>query len=108
MDLAVEVYGLSGGFPSSERYRLTDQITRSAVSVAANIAEGHAKGTSKEFAHGIAIARGSLMETETYLMLAVRLGYLTETNVAGTLGLVTDISKMATVLQRNVLASNHR
>ena len=99
MDLAVEVYRLAKRFPKDETYRLTAQITRAAASVPANIAEGHARSTARDFAHFISVAKGSLMETETFLMLALRLGYL-EPDMAGpALALVTEISKMLTSLR---------
>jgi four helix bundle protein len=82
MDLVVEVYHLIEHFPKSETYRLIDQISRSAVSVPANIAEGSARSTSKDYAHFLSIARGSLVETETYLLLAVRLNYLTDEQIS--------------------------
>jgi four helix bundle protein len=103
MDLAVEVYRLSASFPSTERYRLIDQLTRAAVSVAGNIAEGQGRGTSKDFGHFLALARGSLNETETYLMLAVRLGYLSEAKAAPVLGLLVEVSKMLGSLRSKVL-----
>ena len=78
MDLVVEVYQVSGGFPSSERYGLTSQMRRAAVSVPSNIAEGAARDSDKEFLHFLAIARGSLSELETQLQLAQRLGYATQ------------------------------
>ena len=88
MDLVVEVYRVSGLFPASERWRLIDQISRAVVSVPANIAEGQGRGTAKDFAQFLAIALGSLNETETYLMLAVRLGYLTTEKVEAVLALL--------------------
>jgi four helix bundle protein len=99
MDLAVDVYRLTQGFPKSEMYGLTGQIRRAAASVPANIAEGHARGTTKDYTHFLCIAKGSLMETETFLMLSVRLGYLTEEASASTLALITEISKMLTALR---------
>ncbi len=99
MDMVVQVYQLASHFPSSENYRLVSQITRAAASVPANIAEGNGRGTSREYAHFLAIAKGSLMETETFLMLAVRLNYLSDADAQPTLTLVTEISKMLTALR---------
>jgi four helix bundle protein len=99
MDLAVEVYRLSKHFPKDETYRLTSQITRAVASVPANIAEGHARSTARDFANFLSIAKGSLMETETFLMLALRLGYVHDDAARPTLALITEISKMLTSLR---------
>lgn len=99
MDLTVLVYQLSEKFPSKEAYRLVTQMTRSAASVPANIAEGHARSSKRDFSHFLSIAKGSLMETETFLMLAIRLKYLLQTDAQPALSLVTEISKMLTVLR---------
>ena len=74
MDLVDRVYDLAEGFPVREGFGLTSQITRAVVSVPSNIAEGQARSTSRDFANFLAIARGSLMETETLLTVAVRGG----------------------------------
>ncbi|MDF1514117.1 MAG: four helix bundle protein [Anaerolineae bacterium] len=103
MDMVVQVYHLTNHFPKSELYRLTSQVTRSAASVPANIAEGHARASTKEYAHFLAIAKGSLMETETFLMLAVRLDYLSQPQAAPALALITEISKMLTVLRKRLV-----
>jgi four helix bundle protein len=103
MDLVVLVYNLAEYFPKEETYRLTSQITRSVVSVPANIAEGNARGGRKEYAHFLAISKGSLMETETYILLAVRLGYLVEDETLASLQLITEISKMLTKLRTRLL-----
>jgi four helix bundle protein len=108
MEMAVQVYRLAGHFPKEEMYRLTAQITRAAASVPANIAEGHARSTPKDYANFLAIAKGSLMETETFLMLAVRLDYLNQQQAASTLALITEISKMLTVLRKRVLGRGDR
>jgi four helix bundle protein len=103
MDMVVAVYRLTDLFPKTETYRLVSQLTRSAVSVPANIAEGNARGSQKDYAHFLSIAKGSLMETETYLFVALRLGYLTQDQATPTLSLVTEISKMLTTLRSRLL-----
>lgn len=102
MEMTVEVYRLTEGFPRSEIYGLTSQVRRAAASVPANIAEGQARGTTRDYAHFLSVARGSLMETETFLTLSLRLGYLTEDASASTLALITEISKMLTALRNKL------
>ncbi|HEX8097750.1 MAG TPA: four helix bundle protein, partial [Pyrinomonadaceae bacterium] len=65
-------------FPKEEKFGLTSQIRRAAVSIPANIAEGAARQSSKEFAHFLSNAQGSTSELETELLIAHRLGYLSE------------------------------
>jgi four helix bundle protein len=71
MTLAATAYRLTQKFPAAERYRITDQLLRAAASVPANIAEGHGRG----------IARGSLAETETFLLLAIEVGLVAQTEI---------------------------
>ena len=104
MDMVVQVYQLSGQFPASEAYRLTSQITRAAASVPANIAEGNARGSARDYAHFLSISKGSLMETETFLFLAVRLGYVQEAQAAPVVSLIVEISKMLTSLRAKLIA----
>jgi four helix bundle protein len=103
MDMVVQIYQLTATFPATETYRLTSQITRAAVSVPANIAEGHTRGTKKDYANFLAIAKGSLMETETFLMLTVRLNYIPQSQVNSTLFRITEISKMLTTLRNRLI-----
>ena len=99
MDLAVEVYRLADRFPKSETYRLVSQVTRAGASVPANIAEGQARFGRKDYARFLAIAKGSLMEVDTFLTLAVRLKYLPEADCKTAFGLITEISKMLTAMR---------
>ena len=105
MDLAVSVYELSRKLPSIENYRLASQLTRAVASVPANIAEGNARGSRKDYANFLSIAKGSLMETETFLVLAVRLKYLTPQETKPALDLVSEISKMLTAMRRRLLST---
>jgi len=78
VDWAKEVYAVTGAFPESERFGLTVQVRRAAVSVAANIAEGVGRNTPADFARFVGIAYGSLMEAVCECTLAAELGYVTD------------------------------
>jgi four helix bundle protein len=104
MDVAVQLCQTSRHLPRSEAYGLMAQLTRAAASVPANIAEGNPRGTAREYAHFLAVAKGSLVEAETYLLLAVRLSYLREEDVAHTLDLITEVDKMLTSLRAKLKA----
>lgn len=78
MDLLVEVYGAVEGFPSSEKYGLANQLTRAAVSIPSNIAEGWGRGRGPSQAQFLRVARGSVYELLTQLEAARRLGYAPE------------------------------
>jgi four helix bundle protein len=100
MDLVTAVYQVTEKFPREERYSLTDQIRRAAVSIPSNIAEGAARQTRKEFVNYLHIARGSLSELDTQLELAQRLGYLGEKTGDSLDGQVERIDKMISGLIR--------
>ena len=80
MQLAKEVYVVTKALPDSERYGLTAQMRRAAVSIPSNIAEGHGRESPADFLRFLKIARGSLMELQTQTMLAQNLGFLGESN----------------------------
>ena len=73
MDITVKVYEATKNFPADERFGLTSQLRRAAASVPANIAEGHARSSTKDYLRFVAIAIGSLAETATFIELAGRL-----------------------------------
>jgi four helix bundle protein len=82
MDLAVLMHQSCTTFPRSETYGLVAQLRRTATSVPSNIAEGYASSSTKEFIYFLRVARGSMAELETQLLLAQRVGYLPESEVA--------------------------
>lgn len=94
MDFWKIVYAEVKKFPSEERYALSDQVRRAAVSVASNIAEGAGRASNKDYAHFIAIARGSLFETMTQLEGAEVLGYIVISDELK--NLASEISRMLT------------
>ena len=76
MDLVVNVYEITSKFPVEERFGLTQQMRRAAVSIPSNIAEGAARKSSNEFIQFLHVSLGSLAELETQLIISERLGYL--------------------------------
>ncbi|MEX0783593.1 MAG: four helix bundle protein [Dehalococcoidia bacterium] len=102
MDLTVEVYRLAERLPSRETFGIYSQATRAAASVLADIAEGHGRQGSREFANFLSIARGSLSELDTFLELGRRLGYFTTEDLTVTTGLSQEVGKMTTTLRRNL------
>ena len=81
MDLALEIYRATSGFPRHETYGLVSQMRRAAVSVPSNIAEGKEHRSDPEFVRFLFHARGSLLELQTQLLIARRLQYLSEAEV---------------------------
>ena len=102
MDMVVEIYKVSDGFPKAEMYGLVSQIRRAAVSVPSNIAEGHTRGTTKEYLYYLSMAQASLAEVETQLEIATRLGYLAQTGFTTVLERTGSVGKQLHAL-RNAL-----
>ena len=102
MDLATAVYQLTKDYPSDERFGLRMQLRRSAVSVASNVAEGHGRSAKKEFARFVLIARGSLKEAETQILLSNRLGYLDEDGTKELLELSSRVNRLLTGLRKRL------
>jgi four helix bundle protein len=102
MDLAVEVYEVTKTFPHSETYGLTSQMRRSAASVAANIAEGYGRDSTKSYVHFLKTARGSLIELETLAVLAYRVQILPEPRLQSALSSVVTLNKMLNALIKSL------
>lgn len=93
MDLTVEIYKLTQNFPKEEKYNLTSQVRRSAVSVPSNIAEGAGRNTNKDFNNFLGFATGSSYELETQLILSKRLGLIPEKDLSEVLTTLHSIQK---------------
>ena len=99
MELAVLTYELVKGMPKAEQYGLTSQMLRASVSIPANIAEGNSRGSRKDYARFVSIARGSTAELETYFELVVRVKLLVSDTVARAMALNDEISRMLNSLR---------
>lgn len=104
MEVAKEVYVLTRGFPRHEVYGLSSQVQRSAVSVPSNIAEGHAKESTKDYLRHLSIASGSLAELEIQLTLAESLGYCTQDQASHLLGKCEQETRMLHSLKSRLKA----
>jgi four helix bundle protein len=105
MDLAVECYKLTRGFPRQEAYGMTSQIRRAAAAVAANIAEGYGRNSAGQYVQSLRVAQGSLKELETHLILAERVGLLTADGARTRLERADAIGRMLRSLAKSVEGS---
>lgn len=97
-DFATAVNEATREFPNEERHGLRLQLRRAAVSVPSNIAEGHGRGTPMDFARFVRIARGSLKECETQILLAQRFGYIPAPQANYLLAIAERINRLLTGL----------
>lgn len=100
MDLVEQIYRVTAEFPDEEKYGLTSQMRRAAVSIPSNISEGAARGSNKDFIRFLFIARGSLSEIETQLLIAQRLSYIQD--VSTTVELIHHVSGLLGGLIRHL------
>jgi four helix bundle protein len=102
MDLAETIYEITKSFPREETYGITSQLRRAASSIPANIAEGNGRDSSKEYLRHLSIAVGSLCEVETFLLLALRLNYVSEKQTHSFLELLEEEGRMLRGLQASI------
>jgi len=102
MDLVELVYMETSCFPKQETYGLTSQIRRAAASIPANIAEGHGRRLAKEFLYFLANARGSLLELDTHIEIALRLKYLDSKRYDSLSTLLHEVGRILNGLMRSV------
>lgn len=100
MDLVAMSYQLSKKLPATETYGLAAQIQRSAVSVPANIAEGHGRRHLGDYLHHLSVANGSLKELETHILIATRLDLLQDNDTESLLSLAEEVGRMLAGLAR--------
>jgi four helix bundle protein len=106
--LNLRIYRITEGFPSKERYRLTDQMCRAAISIPSNIAEGCGRRSDLELAHFFTIAKGSASELECQLILANDLEYLNEIEFQEAQRHVEEIQKMLAAFIATLYSSSRR
>ena len=102
MDFATQVYSVTRTYPDEEKFGLRLQLRRATVSIASNIAEGHGRINRREYARFVAIARVSLKEAETQLLLSERLGYLSREAIEPVLRTADRLSRLITGLKRRL------
>lgn len=104
IDLTDVVYEVTKRFPKDERFALTSQLQRAAVSIPSNIAEGHGRDHLREYLHHLSIANGSLMELETQLTIAVHRGYVSSSEAQRSFDLSGDVGRLLAGLVRALKA----
>ena len=98
VEMSLAVYKLTSGFPSSERFGLTDQLRRASVSVASNIAEGNGRSTTGEYRQFLGHARGSVCEVQTQLVISSGLNYGSSSKREAAETLCGEVSRMLNAL----------
>jgi four helix bundle protein len=104
MELAKAIYKLTASFPSEEKFGLTSQMRRAAVSVPSNIAEGQARHGTGEFLQFLSHASGSLAELETQLLLGANLGYYKASDSSAMLKEIEELQRMLAAIRRRLSA----
>jgi four helix bundle protein len=108
MDFTAEIYRVTRTFPKDELYGVTSQLRRAAVSIPSNIAEGQGRQTTGEFRQFLGHARGSLLETETQVLLSERLEYLDHKTTESLLKQAAEVGRILNGLMASLEGSHRR
>jgi four helix bundle protein len=107
IDFVVAIYKATDGFPKEEKFGLTSQLRRAAVSIPANIAEGAGRRSDREFAYFLSNSQGSASEVDTELLIAHRLAFLPENDYRALSSSLDEIGRMLTGLSQHVDQKDH-
>lgn len=102
MDLVVDVYKSTNNFPKEEKYGLTSQMRRSAVSIPSNIAEGSGRNSNQQFNYFLGVASGSTSELITHTFLSERLDLIDTETMRIIVDQCVEVSKMNVALQQTL------
>jgi len=102
LELSVTIYRLTGNFPREEVYGLTSQMRRAAVSIASNIAEGYGRGSRREYRQFLRIAYGSVLELQTQLAIANKLGFGESETMERTQAMSEELGKIIWAIQKKL------
>lgn len=105
MSAAAEIYNLVKKLPKEETYALSDQMRRAAVSIPSNIAEGQGRSSTREFLQFLNIARGSIYELETQLLLSEKIQLLTQTDILPAMEKLSFTGKLLNALIKKLRSS---
>jgi four helix bundle protein len=103
MELVTEIYAVTLGYPSEERFGLVSQMRRAAVSVPSNIAEGAANNTKAQFSNYLSIALGSLSELDTQVEISLRLGFVDEEKALQIVSLIDRVKALTFGLKKSLI-----
>ena len=98
IEVVSDIYALTKSFPKEELYGLTSQIRRAAISIPTNIAEGWGRGTTKNYIQFLEIARGSLYELNTLIIISYNLNYIIQENCGTIEAKINEIGRMLNAL----------
>ena len=102
VSLAVETYEITATFPKNQQYGLTNQIERSVVSVASNLAEGAGRNGKNEFIYHVGVARGSLYELHTQMLIANKVGFISQEKTDELILKIEEVGRMLNGLKKSL------